>query len=221
MQRNQCELNSSYGPRAKLRLQVVWPKHDSLLALLCIAVGRTESGGDDKPPRVQCIQTQSLFIKKCLPEIMISNRGMLSTRGKFQQPLNSLFKSQANSGHEALIQEGAEKKVCETKTEIQQSTRRIERKKSNSSFGMNESRIASDFFDSTIICSFFTCKYIFSYILQIYSHQFQALDFLYFLQLLDGNTSICIYRTVYVQLVAGSISELWDSYSLYIIYNNR
>ena len=53
---------------------------------------------------------------------MISNRGMLSTRGKFQQPLKSLFKPQANSGHEALIQEEAENKGYKTKTEIQQST---------------------------------------------------------------------------------------------------
>jgi len=51
---------------------------------------------------------------------MLSKPGLLSTLGKFQQPLNS----PANSGHEALIQEGAENKVCKAKTKIQPVTRK-------------------------------------------------------------------------------------------------
>ena len=40
------------------------------------------------------------------------------------------------------------------------------------------------------IRTFFTYKYTFSYTLQIYSHQFQALDFLYFIPLFNGNISL-------------------------------
>ena len=42
---------------------------------------------------------------------------MLSTRGKCQPPLKSLFKTQANSGHQADSHKGAETKICEAKTE--------------------------------------------------------------------------------------------------------
>ena len=87
---------------------------------------------------------------------------MLSTRGKFQQPLNSLHKTQANLnlGHEALIQDKAENKVCEDKTEIQPVDR-----KNNLSYKVNERprvcQRASAFLDSlgsAIICSFLHCK---------------------------------------------------------------
>ena len=50
---------------------------------------------------------------------MLSMHGILSTRGKTQPPLNSLFKIQADSGQQALIQEGVEDEVCLAKTEIE------------------------------------------------------------------------------------------------------
>ena len=159
-------------------------KHDSLLGLVYIALGQTESGADDKSPRVQCIQI--LSVKKCHLEIILSTHGMLSTQGKFKPQLNSLIKIHANSGHKTQTQEGAKNKVFEAKTETgSQQSRGIERKGINPSYEADERRSvcqrASAFFNSLVY--FFLFFYTVNIFFTLYQYSVylftSVLDFIF------------------------------------------
>ena len=84
-------------------MQVVGLQTWQLISSLYIARGWTESRTDNKPPRVY------------YSEIMLSMRGMFSTRGKSKPPLNSLFKFRPIG----LNHEGTGNKICQANAEIE------------------------------------------------------------------------------------------------------